>query len=133
MFIDKQLEVSNDQALTASAASESYINQGAAGDARNPLRLVVSVPTVLVSSGKAATLTIALQGHEDASFSTGTKTLWQSGAITEAECVAGAVLCDVPVPAGAEQYLRVYYTVGTENFTSGNINAEFVVDADSNK
>jgi hypothetical protein len=131
MFIDKQLAMSDAQVLTASAASTNYVDQGAAGDARVPLRLLVNVSLALTSAGNAATLDVTLQTDDNASFSSAT-TIATIAQVAEASLVAGYKVCDIPVPSGTERYLRVYYTVGTENFTAGTIDAALVMDVDSN-
>lgn len=118
------------QALTASAASTDVIDLGAEGDAvGSEMWIIVKTgATALSSSGKAATLDIKLEGHEDASFSTGTLSFPLCAQIAEASCTANTELVKMRLPQGLERYIRVYYTVGTENFTAGTIGAYLVTD-----
>lgn len=123
---------SDEQALTATADSENTLDLGAGEDAwgtavaapeladGRPLWLNVMVPTQLVSSGKAATLTVTLNTSTDnSSFSAKLAT----AAIAEASLVAGYSILSVPIPTELSRYNKLTYTVGTENFTSGAISA----------
>jgi hypothetical protein len=130
MIIDKNLEFSDGQAVTTTAASDSYIDQLAAGDAVDSLWLYVLVDVAFVTAD-SATLTVSLQCHEDASFGAGTVTLYETAALAATALTADTVLCKVRVPAGAERYLRVYYTVGTGSFSAGNIDACLVKDVEA--
>ena len=132
MIIDTQLEMSNAQALTATAASTNLIDTSVAGDAVDELYLVVQVSTTLASAGKAATLDIILQTDSAVGFGTAT-TLATCPRIAEATLVAGYRCWAIRIPSGAKRYLRMYYTVGTENFTSGNIDAFLTMDVQTNE
>ena len=131
-MIDSLLMLSDDQALLATADSESVIDFGAGLDvwavARahpefadgKPMYLNVTVGTVLDSAGEAATLTISLMTGAAASCTT---TVFSTAALAEAVCAAGAILLAMPLPLGLLRYIKLTYTVGTEDFTSGTINA----------
>lgn len=127
MIIDKENKLADAQALTATAASENYIDASVARDIGKgePLALVVSVTTELDSAGDTATLDIKVEADSVTNFASPT-TLVQSAQIAEASCVAGAQFV-LPIPpemiGASDRYLRAYFTVGTENFTSGNIDA----------
>jgi hypothetical protein len=121
---------SNAQALTATAASTNYIDLLAAGDLKEGNHVVVSSPTILDSAGDAATLTIAWQTDTDSGFATALETLIQTAAIAEADLTAG-VIAKFNIPKGLKRYNRLYYTVGTENFTSGTITAKVVNGVDN--
>lgn len=130
MILDKLNELSHDQALTATAASTNSIDQAAAGDAMDgsQLWLVVRVGTALASSGTGATLKIALQCDSDTAF--GSVKELASLTVLEALCTENTVLWAIKLPMGAEQYVRVYYTVSGENFTSGTIDAFLTPNVD---
>jgi len=133
MIIDSQLELSNAQALTATAASTNYIDMSVAGDANRSLRLVIQVSTVLDSDGDAATLDVTIQTDTVANFASPT-TIATIAQIAEATLVAGYRICNIEIPPEVcQRYLRVYYTVGTENFTSGNVDAFLTFDAQTNE
>lgn len=120
-ILDQLTVLSDAQAVTADAASTNVINRGAAArELAQPLTFEARVDTLFDSSGEAATLTIAIQGSATEAFSTAVD-LAATGAIAEASLTAGAVF-RIIVPAGtAYQYLRGYYTTGTEDFTAGKI------------
>ena len=131
MIIDKLLEFSTNQALLATAASEDTVDTLAAGSAYgNELWLVVRVGTALSSSGEDTTLTIDLQSDSAFDFSTGStlKTHVSSGAIAEASCTGNTIVWKTRVPPGLQRYLRLSYTVGTNNFTTGTIDAFLTPD-----
>jgi len=131
MIIDKLLEFSTAQALTATAASEDTVDTLAAGSAYgNELWLVVRVGTALNSTEDDATLTISLQSDSASDFSTEStlKTHVSSGAIAEASCTGNTIVWKTRVPPGLQRYLRLYYTVGTHNFISGTIDAFLTPD-----
>jgi len=121
MYIDKDLYVSELQAVTVSAASTDYIDQQAAGDAYgNELYLVCRVGTAFAN---ATSMTIDIQTDDNTSFSSA-KTLFSSGVILEAALTLNTVVVKVRIPKGLERYFRVYYTVdGTHN--AGTIDAFF--------
>lgn len=128
MIVDKNLMVSNAQAVTSSAASTDYIDQGAAGDAfGNELYLVVQVDTAATASG-AATVNFQLESDSDSGFATAKVVNFDSGAIAKTALTAGAEPVKVKLPVGLKRYIRVYYTVGTGPLTAGKFNA-FLVNA----
>lgn len=133
MIIDYENQFSDAQAVTASAASTNSIDLKTGGDAlARELELVVRVDTTADSAGDAATITIALQTDDNSSFSSA-KTLFTTAAIAQASAVAGAELVKVKVPLGCERYLRVYYTIGTEDLTAGKFDAFLVAASQTNK
>lgn len=132
MIRDTKLIFSEAQAATgaSSVVSDYTLNVGAEGDAiSKDMYLVVLCDTAADSAGDAATVTVSLQTDDADTFGSAT-TLFATGAIAQASCVAGAVLAKVKVPIGVEQYLRVVYTIGTENLTAGKFDAFLVSDVD---
>ncbi|MEH2521567.1 hypothetical protein V1279_007140 [Bradyrhizobium sp. AZCC 1610] len=142
MLTDKNETLSDAQALTATAISTKVYDLlpsgGAVGSGRpggptanttaniagTPLYLYVRVDTVLDSAGEAATLTVTVESSADTS--NGTPTVhWRSNLIAEATLATGYWIArGVGLPPGDyKRYVCVKYTVGTENFTSGNISA----------
>ncbi len=123
MITDKLLEFSLAQALTATAASTNSVDLLAAGDALDGSEqyVVVRCGTLLDSSGQGATLKIALQCDGDSGFGS----VKELAALTLAEAAisANTILWAIKIPKGCERYVRVYYTVSGENFTSGTIDA----------
>lgn len=127
-------EFSDGQSLTSSAAADYCLDLQTTDlefGAGNPIYLNVRVGTALDSSGEAATLTIALVNETDTTIDGSSTVVMQTGPIPEASCTAGASLWCVALPhdvdkdwgSNSGRYLGLYYTVGTENFTSGTIDA----------
>jgi len=128
MLKDKNTMFSDDQAVTTTAASTSYLDQLAAGNAVAPgIWLDVRVKTTFTGQG-STTLTIALECDDNTSFSSA-KTLFTTAALDESVLVAGYHI-RVKVPIGAERYLRMTYTVGSGPMTAGKIDASMQMDVD---
>lgn len=114
MFIDTDVAFSDDQALTATAASTNTIYLGNTSDV--PLRLIIGVSTVRTNVG-ASTLDITVQTETDADFGSPT-TVLTLPQLAAASFDSTGILYDVELPRSiAEKYVRLYYTVGTEDFT----------------
>ena len=124
-MIDAKLIFSEAQAITASAASTNVLNAGFAapnlGDA--PLKVRFIVEETFDSAQDTATLVIALQ-HSATDFG-GTAVLVQGAehAIGATTLIKGVYLPEFAIPKKHLQYLRLYYTVGTQNFSAGKLTA----------
>ena len=125
MFIDKEMKFSSGQALTETAASENYINLGGKGDEYgNELYIVVRVGTALAATAGAATLTVDVQTADDSAFTTNLQTIATPvQALAKASLTANTVIAKVAMPKGKRKFMRLYYTAGTNNFSSGTIDA----------
>ena len=108
MIIDKRLQVSSAQALTATAASTDVIDLGAAAaiGPGEPLWLVVVARVAL--AGTSPTLAIAIQTDDNSGFSSATS-LVSSQTLTALAAGAKVVL---PMPFTNERYLRANFTLG---------------------
>lgn len=119
-ILDYQLRMSNEQAVTVTAASTNIINTGGASSnigRGNPLYVFAEVHTLFDGGTSIAA---ALQDSADGS------TDWQNiiagAVVTTANAIAGKDLLATAVPLTSRQYLRVNYTVvGTH--TAGKVNA----------
>ena len=135
MIYDSLGYLSQSQAVTATAESTYYVDLGVAGrdvGTGEQLYVVVVVNTEMDSAGEAATLTIALQTDTEVTF-TGATTLLSTRAYAESTLTAGRAPIVIPIPMGdAERYMRLYYTVGTESFTTGNIDAFITTGVQTN-
>jgi hypothetical protein len=127
-ILDRELEFSDAQVVTVTAASTDIVDQITAGEAGDELYLVIQVDTTVTAAG-AATVTFALETDDNSGFSSATA-LWTSAAIGKATLVAGYRVAKLRLPAGAEDWLRVYYTVGTGPLTAGAFSAFLVMDFD---
>jgi hypothetical protein len=136
MIIDDRLEVSDSQAVTATAVSTDIIDLGPVtnntlrdvGNGRQ-LFLVIQCDTTTAAVG-AATVTFSLESDSTTDLATSPTVHATSAAIGKATLVAGYQLV-IPVPAGLknfERYMGVRYTVATGPLTAGAFSA-FITDA----
>jgi hypothetical protein len=137
MFLDKQNEFSDAQAVTVTALSTNVIDtlpmtsnpnvsQDLSAHGGGPY-ILFSVPTAFTAGG-AATLTITIESDSTANLATSPTVHWTSAAIPVASLVAGYQFF-VPIPIGlVERYLGVRYTVATGPMTAGAIDAAVVRD-----
>jgi hypothetical protein len=124
MIIDKSLQVSNDQAVTASAASTDVIDFGQTNpnvgkDDRS--KMVINVSEAVTASG-AATVTFSIQDSANNSD-------FADVAVTAAHGKALLTLGKqivIPMPHNLRRYCRVYYTVATGPLTAGKFVASIV-------
>ena len=133
MFVDYENQFSDAQAVTASAASTNVVDmlKKKRGAGAKPLKIQCSVQTQLASAGGTATLTVSVQSANVEAFGTKT-THFSTAAIAEASLVAGYDFNLPPLPDDIGRYVRLYFTVANENFTSGNIDGALVLDKQSN-
>lgn len=109
MFIDKRLQVSSQQALTATAASTDVVDLGSASrnvGAGDPIWLVVLARVAL--AGTSPTLAVAIQTDDNSAFSSAA-TLETSQTYTALPVGSMIVL---PMPFTNERYVRANYTLG---------------------
>lgn len=144
MIFDAQNTVSDQQAVTATAASTNVIDFGATGKpiggAANlrrdlgrgkPVPFRAQVTEAFLAAG-AATLTVTLETDDNEAFAT-PKTVWTSAAIAKASLVPGYVFAVDYLPRGTdERYFRLNYTVATGPFTAGKITAGVVLAGEDN-
>lgn len=130
MYIDKALQVSNEQAVTASAASTDVIDFGQA----NPdlgmcdqCNMVITTDEAATAAG-AATVTFSVQDSADNSTFADVAV---TAAIGKATLVAGYQHV-IPMPTKLRRYCRVYYTVGTGPLTAGKFSAQVVTGIQQN-
>lgn len=130
MYIDKNLQVSNEQAVTATAASTDVIDFGQANPDVGMTDLCSMVITVDESAAAAgaATVTFAVQDSADnAAFADTAVT----AAIPKATLVAGYQHV-IPLPTKMRRYCRLNYTVGTGPLTAGKFSAQIVTGFQQN-
>lgn len=119
MLLDKTLAFSEEQAITASAASTNIIDQKAAGDAYGALWVVAKVDADFAT---LTSLTLGVQTDSASNFSSA-ETLASTGAVAAASLTEGEYICCFRLPAGCKRYIRLYYTVGGSNATTGKVSA----------
>jgi hypothetical protein len=137
MFVDKQNEFSDSQAVTATAISTNVIDTLPMTGNPNLTQnlggfqgafLVVQIDVTFTG---ATSMAISLESDSTANLATSPTVHYNSGAIVEASLVAGANggnFIIIPLPVGAyERYLGLRYTVvGTHG--AGAISAFLVRD-----
>lgn len=130
MIIDKALQVSNEQAVTASAASTDVIDFGQASPdiGLSDMYMVITVDASAASATGIATVTFSVQDSAD-------NVTFKNVAVTDAVPLSGLTLGQqfvIPMPTKLRRYCRVYYTVGGENLTAGKFSAQVVAGIQQN-
>lgn len=142
MYIDKQTEFSDAQAVTATAISTNVMDLISNASGKNPLRdigtgqdvyLVVMTQTAATDSDSDATLTVELLSDSTVNLATSPTVHFSTGALAFAAfSPAGALLAAVKLPQGNyERYLGVRYTVASGPLTAGNFDAFLTTDVDA--
>jgi hypothetical protein len=110
MISDKTLQLSTDQALTATAASADFIDLGSDRDVGpgEPLWLVVQ--SKAAPTGTSPTIAISIETDDNDSFSSAA-TLVSMPAITGANFAVGTRVV-IPFPYENERYVRAKFTLG---------------------
>ncbi|HDZ1046044.1 TPA: Ig-like domain-containing protein [Klebsiella pneumoniae] len=136
MFVDAQLEFSDAQEITASAASTNIIDFNPAFDyntvidagAGEPTFLVV-IPGVTFTADDDATLAIELRSYASEDLSDTPNVIFTATKELSA-LVAGKPAVVVALPSAEYlRYLSLYYTVTSGPFTAGALDAFITKDA----
>lgn len=136
MYVDKQAEFSDAQAVTATAISTNVMDLVSNSSGKNPIRdigtgqdvYLVVTTTVQPTAAGAATVTVTLESDDNAALSSPT-VHFTSKAFALAEMAPGVGMVAIKLPAGNyERYLGVRYTVGTGPLTAGNFDAFLTTD-----
>lgn len=143
MYIDKQAEFSDAQAVTATAISTNVIDLYAGSSAvNNTLRdigtgedvyLVVITETAATDTSSDATLTVSLESDSAVGLDSSATVHFTTGALAFAAfSPAGTVLAAIKLPAGSyERYLGVRYTVASGPLTAGKFDAFLTTDVNA--
>lgn len=138
MYVDKQAEFSDSQAVTATAISTNVYDLAPIGNAVNSnlvrdigvgedVYLVVQTDAAATAAG-AATVTVTFESSAAAGMTSPT-VHFTSPAYALADMPAGKTLLAFKLPAGAYQrYLGVRYTVATGPLTAGSFSAFLTKD-----
>lgn len=120
-MLDNQLVFSDDQAITASAASSTnaYLDTGVVNNALGDGSPLVVRIKVMETFTKLTTLTFSLQ---HGATTTPATELVSTPAIALADLVKGAVF-ELKIPKECLRYLRMYYTVAGTNPDAGKVTA----------
>lgn len=133
MMIDRNLQLSVAQAVTATAPSVDVIDAGAtAGRQRDigngeQLHAVFTMVSGVTAAG-AATVKFSIQDSADnVTFAD----VVASGDIGKAALFTGTQVV-LPLPPGMRRYVRANYTVGTGPLTAGAVTCSIVLDVQRN-
>ena len=132
MIMDKQLMMSDAQAITATAVSTNVIDLGAAGVAEgHPLRVLAQVVTDFAT---LTSLQCDVQTSVDAAFSSPVVLQGDSLALASSGLVAGEKFTLGTLSGNKVlRYIRLNYTVTGSNATAGAIDATLVLDDQTNE
>jgi hypothetical protein len=115
------------QAITVTAASESYGVVGKYAGRGEEVYVMIQVDTTFTSAG-ATTLDIAIQ--QCATYNGSYTSVIELAQYAKAALAQGLRVY-VPLPSNFEQeFIKLYFTVGTGPFTAGNISAFLVSGKD---
>lgn len=130
MILDERLEFADALSCVANVGNAilgDVIDLGATPTLRDlgngePLYLVIQVDTAIV--GTTSTVQWQLASDSTANLATSKTVHIDSGAIAEADLVAGYTLIyPLPIAATYERYLGLWQTVAVNNLSAGKINA----------
>ena len=131
MLIDRQLLVSNAQAVTASAVSTDVIDTGAARDIGpgKDIQAFLNTDLAALAAG-AATVDFEIQCDDNVGFAT-PKVLYRVAAVPKATIVAGYnPFAGFILPSGCERFIRFNYVVGTGPLTQGTFTGGLILASD---
>lgn len=113
MILDSQLAFSEDQAVTADAASTNVIDLGAARNVFDGEPMAVLLQVSVAADATTGDETYEFQIETDDAAAFGSPTDLVAHSIAAASLTANS-LHVIPIPVGqsVERYLRVYYNVG---------------------
>jgi len=108
MFIDKELELSDSQAVTSSAASTNYIDLSVDADVGvgKPLWVIMQLDVAADAGNSDETYSVALQTDDNTSFSSATDIATTT--ITRGDAAGTGYTMGFPM--ANERYIRLYYT-----------------------
>lgn len=132
MRLDSQAIFSNNQSITATAASTNVVELSKSNGKFMEVSFGKSIPLLIQVVEDFATLTsltVAVQTDDNEAFSSPTTLV--SSTIALAGLKAGKKFPIKEIPQGNEGYVRLYYTVTGSNATKGKITAG-IVDAIDN-
>lgn len=138
MYVDKQAEFSDSQAVTATAISTNVMDLVSNTSGKNPIRdigtgqdvyLVVLTAVAATDTGSDATLAVTLESDDNVGLTSAT-THFSTGALAfAAYSPAGTVIAAIKLPSGNyERYLGVRFAVGAGPLLTGQFDAFLTTD-----
>ncbi len=130
MIMDRQLQFSDSQVVTATAISTDVVDLGSQVLTRNiggsnAMFLVVQTDALVTDAGSDATLTVTLESDSVVGLGTSPTIHYSSGALPFATySPAGTTILVVALPFGQyERYMGVRYTIAAGPLTGGSFSA----------
>lgn len=133
MITDELLKFSDAQAVTAAAASTSYLDLGIARDigAGQLLYVAVSVDVAFTDAGSNSTLTVDLQYDSTTTFTPdASQTLCSIPALS---AIGYKRLIPIAPQEVSYRYAQLYYTPVNGDLTTGSVSASIVLGGDLNR
>ncbi|MGE4416815.1 MAG: Bbp16 family capsid cement protein [Marinobacterium sp.] len=128
MYMDKQQMFSEDQAVTASAASTNVIDLGSADAGRSSMEVFARVSEAF---NNLTSLGVKLQTATDAAFTTPVDLPAQETDLLAALTLNKEIF-KAKLPQGCLRYVRLYFTVTGTAPTTGKITAGIILDRQAN-
>ena len=121
MYVDAQIQFSDAQAVTASAASTNVYDAGSARDlgVGEELYLVSQLQTAMTDAGSDSTVTVTIETDDNEAFSSAT-TIQTVGTFPATSAAGTRFVARLQPDAGYERYIRVQYTVANGDLTTGS-------------
>jgi len=133
MYIDKQTLLSDDQAVTVTAASSNsydFGNDNALVQALNSKGNIGVLAQVHTAFAGGTSLKLTIESSDSSTFSI-TKVIYDSGVVLTATLIAGYKFPISGLPRIDEEYIRAYYTVvGT--MSAGKVAVGLILDEQTN-
>lgn len=131
MILDTQLLFSDAQAVTASAASANYYDQGAVEDfgAGETMFALIGVDVAFTDGSSDSTVTVTLETDDNTSFSSAT-TVQTIGTFAALSAIGTTLKAKIQPSSLWERYIRFSYTVANGNLTTGSLTAIITKDID---
>ncbi len=129
MILDLLGNFSNDQAITASAASNVVDLGSADAKVQTPFLRAEKAnvfASVTTAFNNLTSLTVAIQSSTDEAFTS--PVTHQSVTVARAELVVGKQFALGGLPQGVNRYVRLYYTVDGSAPSTGKVFAGFTFD-----
>jgi hypothetical protein len=112
MILDKQLQLSDSQALTASADSTNYIANGVDSDlgTGEPMVVMINVEVAANAADGNETYVANLEVDDNTSFSSGT--VAASVTIPRGSAAGSKFFIHIPKSQATEEYMQLQYVLG---------------------
>jgi hypothetical protein len=130
MYVDKENNYSDAQAITASAGSTHIIDHGIARDlgTGEDIYLVSLVDVAFTDGSSDSTVTVTLETDEDVAFGSPTTAIVTLAVFSALSAIGTIRYAKLPPGTVNERYSRVYYTVANGNLTTGSITSFLTKD-----